>query len=167
MPRYAYRLPSFYHSYMLFLVFSWRSTLSSHMIQISPRLSVESLHGDLSFTLLTYAFVLSNLARTVVHSLGSYETERTISDNERKVKDEKLNFAVSLLCRASGIFKFISDQVLPEWDRAKVDIPSTSPIHRPIDVTQDMVNALAKWAHHAFIYCSSMKEIYVLIMFPF
>lgn len=71
-------------------------------------------------------------------SLGNYERERTITDVERKTKDEKLNFAVTLLCRASGAFKYLSEKVLTEWD--KVDSSS----HRPPDVSLEVTNALSK-----------------------
>src|SRR6202044_467075 len=98
-------------------VFSWRTTLSANLFNTSPRLSLPSLHADLSSSLVTYGFALSNLARSVVGSLGAYERERGISDVERKAKDEKLNFAVTLLCRASGLFSHISEQVLLDWDK--------------------------------------------------
>ncbi|EJD02669.1 uncharacterized protein FOMMEDRAFT_107601 [Fomitiporia mediterranea MF3/22] len=120
-------------------VFSWRSTLSANLFNSSPRQSVPSLHADLAFTLLTYAFVLSNLARSTVTSLGNYEFERTISEMERKTKDEKLNFAVTLLCRANGVFKYLSETVLPEWDKDESSLQN-----RPPDATQQVTNALAK-----------------------
>ena len=120
-------------------VFSWRSTLSTNVFHSSPRQSVPSLHADLAFTLLTYSFLLSNLARSTVASLGNYELERTISDTERKAKDEKLNFAVTLLCRASGVYKYLSETVLPEWDKSE-----SSSVGRPPDVTTQVTNALAK-----------------------
>ncbi|KAH8118953.1 BRO1 domain-containing protein [Phellopilus nigrolimitatus] len=122
-------------------VFSWRSTLSANHFNTSPRQSVPSLHADLAFTLLTYAFVLSNLARVTVASLGRYECERAISEVERKAKDDKLNFSVVLLCRACGVFKHLSEKVLPEWDKGE-----SSSHSRPPDVTQEVTNALAKMA---------------------
>lgn len=112
--------------------------MSANLFNASPRQSIPSLHADLAFTVLTYAFTLSNLARSTVASLGNYERERAISDIERKAKDEKLNFAVMLLCRASGAFKYLSEKVLPEWD--KVDSSS----HRPPDVSLEVTNALSK-----------------------
>lgn len=123
----------------ILLVFSWRSTLSASLFNSSPRQSVPSLHADLAFTLLTYGFAFSNLARSTVAALGRYEYDRTISETSRKMKDEKLNFAVQLLCRASGVFKYLSDSVLPAWDQC--DTPSQV---RPPDVTQEVTNALSK-----------------------
>ncbi|THH07140.1 hypothetical protein EW145_g3583 [Phellinidium pouzarii] len=122
-------------------VFSWRSTLSASFFNASPRQSVPSLYADLAFTLLTYAFALSNLARSTVAALGRYEHERTISDAVRKKKDEKLNFGVSLLCRASGVFRYLSETVLPDWDKNGASAHS-----RPLDVTQEVISALAKMA---------------------
>lgn len=121
-------------------VFSWRSTLSANLFNTSPRQSVPSLQADLAFTLLTYAFALSNLARSTVGTLGNYERERAISDIERKAKDERLNFAVTLLCRASGVFRHVSERVLPEWAKY-----GSSEAARPPDVTQEVTSALSKY----------------------
>jgi len=122
-------------------VFSWRTTLSSNLFHNSPRQDVPSLCADLAFTLLTYGLCLSNLARSNVAALGSYEHEESTSDVERKAKDEKLNFAVNLLCRASGVFRHLSEEVLPEWERTGI-----SPAARPPDITQPVTSALAKLA---------------------
>ncbi|OJA20073.1 hypothetical protein AZE42_02479 [Rhizopogon vesiculosus] len=121
--------------------FSWRTTLSANLFHSSPRIALVSLHADLAFSLLTYAFALSNFARVTVISLGSYERERAISDIERKAKDEKLNFAVTLLCRASGIFTHISEKVLLEWDKAGEGASG-----RPPDLSKEVNAALAKMA---------------------
>jgi hypothetical protein len=126
-------------------VFSWRTTLSSTLFNTSPRRSIPSLHADLAFSLLTYAFALANLAHSSVLVLGAYEHERGISDTERKEKDEKLNFAVNLLCRASGIFTHIAENVLVEWDRLGSGMSSVSiSTSRPPDLSRDVNNALAK-----------------------
>ncbi|KAG1847433.1 hypothetical protein C8R48DRAFT_837134 [Suillus tomentosus] len=100
--------------------FSWRTTLSAHLFHMSPRIALASLHADLASSLLTYAFALSNFARVTVASLSSYEYDRAISEIERKAKDEKLNFAVTMLCRASGIFStYVSEKVLLDWDKGE------------------------------------------------
>lgn len=125
-------------------MFSWRTTLSANFFNASPRLSLPSLYAELSFSLLTYAFAISNLARSVVTSLGVYEWERGISDVERKAKDEKLNFAVTLLCRASGLFSHISEQVLLDWDRQRAAEPATADVSRPPDLSREVNSALAK-----------------------
>ncbi|KAG0692044.1 hypothetical protein DFH29DRAFT_1085056 [Suillus ampliporus] len=126
---------------MRFKGFSWRTTLSAHLFHTSPRIALVSLHADLASSLLTYAFALSNFARVTVASLGSYEHERAISDIERKAKDEKLNFAVTLLCRASGIFTYMSEKVLLDWDKAGEGASG-----RPPDLSKEVNAALAKMA---------------------
>lgn len=122
-------------------MFSWRTTLSAHLFNNSPRLSLPTLHSELVFTLLTYGFALFNLARLNVVALGTYERERGISDGERKAKDEKLGFAVTLLCRASGIFEHVSTTVLsdaeqtPGWQSGR---------DRPPELSKEVSLALSK-----------------------
>lgn len=125
-------------------VFSWRTTLSSNVFRDSPRMNIPTLHGDLAFSLLTYAFLLSNHARAVVAPLGAYEHDRSISDIERRAKDDKLNFAVSLLCRASGLFAHISERVLVDWEASRDG--GAAGFVRPPDLHKDVVTALAKMA---------------------
>ncbi|KAG2089843.1 BRO1 domain-containing protein [Suillus discolor] len=120
--------------------FSWRTTLSAHLFHMSPRVALASLHADLASSLLTYAFALSNFARVTVASLGSYEYDRAISEIERKAKDEKLNFAVTMLCRASGIFTYVSEKVLLDWDKGE------GASVRPPDLRKEVNAALAKMA---------------------
>ncbi|KAF8895732.1 pH-response regulator protein palC [Gymnopilus junonius] len=122
-------------------MFSWRTTLSANIFHNSPRLDVPGLYADYSFSLLTYAFALSNLAYSIVTSVGIYEHDRAISDTNRKSKDEKLNVAVDFLCRASGIFTYVSDTVLPEWETARGSPPGFA---KPPDVTREINSALAK-----------------------
>ncbi|KAF7365403.1 BRO1 domain-containing protein [Mycena venus] len=121
-------------------VFSWRTTLSANLFNTSPRLSLPSLHADFAYSLLTYAFALSNLARSKVASLGTYEHDRAISDADRKAKDNQLTVAADLLCRASGIFSYISETVLVDWESAS---PSTT-FTKPPDLSIEVNNALAK-----------------------
>ncbi|KDQ21579.1 hypothetical protein BOTBODRAFT_207657 [Botryobasidium botryosum FD-172 SS1] len=121
--------------------FSWRSTLSSNLLNTSPRVNFIGLHADLAFTLLTYAFALSNLSNSVVVSLGSYELDRHIADADRRAKDERLNFAVTLLCRASGVFSHVAEVVLIDWVKANGNTQG-----KPPDVTKEVVTALSKLA---------------------
>ncbi|KZT71802.1 hypothetical protein DAEQUDRAFT_723894 [Daedalea quercina L-15889] len=128
-------------------IFSWRTTLSSSLFHNSPRLSIPTLSTEAIFTLLTYAFALSNLSRIVVHSLGAYERDRAISDAERKAKDEKLQFAVTLLCKAAGVFEYIGTESIQEWERERdraVAAGLTCP--RPPDLTREVVIGLSKMA---------------------
>ncbi|KAJ7175457.1 BRO1 domain-containing protein [Mycena filopes] len=121
-------------------IFSWRTTLSANLFNTSPRLSIPSLHADYAYSLLTYAFALSNLARTKVSALGTYEHDRAISDADRKLKENQLTVAADLLCRASGIFSYISQTVLPDWERASTSSASV----KPPDLSPEVNNALAK-----------------------
>ncbi|KAI6134620.1 hypothetical protein EDD17DRAFT_1550620 [Pisolithus thermaeus] len=121
-------------------VFSWRTTLSSQLLNTYPRVPLLSLHADLAFSLLTYGMALSNFARLTVNALGHYEHEPAISAIERHAKDEKLNFAVSLLCRASGVFAHLSESALIDWNDAGASGP------RPPDLTTEVCAALSKMA---------------------
>ncbi|KAI9067272.1 hypothetical protein FKP32DRAFT_1563968 [Trametes sanguinea] len=128
-------------------IFSWRTTLSSSLFHNSPRISVPTFATETVFTLLTYAFSLSNLARAVVHSLGHYETERGVSDADRKAKDERLTFAVTLLCKAAGIYEHVGKECLAEWERERdrvVSIGMSCP--RPPDLSREVVVGLSKMA---------------------
>ncbi|KAG7098268.1 hypothetical protein E1B28_000230 [Marasmius oreades] len=126
-------------------MFSWRTTLSAttNVFNSSPRLSIPSLHAEYATCLLTYAFVISNLARTIVASLGDYELDRAITEKERESKDERLKHAADFLSRASGIFAYISETVLVEWEHSPT---STSKFVRPPDLTKEVNSALAKLA---------------------
>ncbi|TFK44298.1 BRO1 domain-containing protein [Crucibulum laeve] len=123
-------------------IFSWRTTLSANIFHSSPRLSLPGLHADYAFTLLTYAFALSNLAHSMVTSLGTYEHDRAISDTDRNSKDEQLKVAIGFICKASGIFSHISDTVLPEWEVNRAGGPPG--FNKPPDLSREVIYALAK-----------------------
>jgi hypothetical protein len=107
-------------------------------LNTSPRLDFPGVHADLHFSLLTYGFALCNSAASIVKSLGDYEKQRYLSEADRKASDERLNLAVTFLCRASGVFGYLGDTVLPELHRE-----STS-LSRVPDVSKEVVVALAK-----------------------
>jgi hypothetical protein len=92
--------------------------------------------------LLTYAFALLNLARCVVISLGSYEYERAIMGAELKAKDERLAFAVSLLCKAAGVFEYVVKDVLGLWERERQTLKEDHV--NPPDLSREVVMALSK-----------------------
>jgi hypothetical protein len=96
---------------------------------------------------LTYAFAFTNLAHVIVDSVGNYERDRAITEAERQAKEEKVNVAVDFLCRASGIFTFLSDNVLPEWETSRVSPPNS---HKPPDLTREVSNSLAKFVASFF-----------------
>ena len=84
---------------------------------------------------------LSNFSHSVITSLGAYEYERTLSEKDRKEQDEKLNFGVTLLCRASGVFSTISESVLGDLDKNEAGNWA-----RPPDLSKEVNAALAKSA---------------------
>ncbi|KAF9519146.1 hypothetical protein BS47DRAFT_74370 [Hydnum rufescens UP504] len=122
-------------------LFSWRSMLSSNTFNASPRMNFPGMHSDLVFTLLTYAFALCNMSASIVSSLENYERERHISDAERQLKDERLNFAVTLLCRSNGIFTHVAEVILPQLVG---ECDSASGLPRIPDLSKEVVTALAK-----------------------
>lgn len=126
-------------------VFSWRTTLSSTLFHTSPRLSFPSLAAELAFTLLTYGFALSNLARASVLSLGVYETDRGVSDVERRAKDDKLGFAVTLLCKAAGVYEFVAKEVMVQWDAARERAGAAGmACPHPPDLSREVLIGLSK-----------------------
>lgn len=114
------------------------------MFNTSPRINLVTLPADLVFTLLTYAFALSNLSRAVVVSLGAYETQRAILDSERKQKDERLGFAVTMLCRAAGLFEWIAREGIGKWERERDSVNGERGA-RPPDFTKEVAVALSKY----------------------
>jgi hypothetical protein len=115
--------------------------LSSNTFNTSPRMNFPGMHSDLVFTLLTYAFALCNMSASIVSSLENYERERHISDAERQLKDERLNFAVTLLCRSNGIFTHVAEVILPHLVG---ECDSTSGLPRIPDLSKEVITALAK-----------------------
>lgn len=113
------------------------------------------LAAELSFSLLTYAFTLSNLARTIVLSLGDYEHERHITDIERRSKDDKINFAVNLLSRASGVYLHITEVVLPQCQTVNAEMCRRIP-----DLNKDVITALSQYvAARFFLICSEIESL--------
>ncbi|KAJ8521833.1 hypothetical protein ONZ45_g1512 [Pleurotus djamor] len=98
---------------------------------------------EYAYVILTYAFAVCNLARSSVKTLGLYEHDRTISDSERKAKDEKLNLAVNLLMKASGMFSYISQTALLEWDNSRDG--GTNGLPKPPDLSRVVNDALEKY----------------------
>ena len=76
-------------------------------------------------------------------ALGEYERERGLSDVERKAKDEKLGFAVTLLCRASGIFEHVGTTTLESAEQTPGWQPGRS---RPPELSKEVASALSKCA---------------------
>lgn len=85
---------------------------------------------------------MANFARAITLSLGSYEHDRAISDTERQSKDKQLNVAVNYLCTASGIFTYIADTVLLEWESNASS--SLNGFAKPPELSREVNSALAK-----------------------
>jgi len=82
-----------------------------------------------------------------VVSLGTYETERAITDTDRKAKDERLGFAVTLLCKSAGIFEYVAKEVMSSWDTAReLAIAAGIPCPRPPDLSREVLIGLSKMA---------------------
>ncbi|KAJ1595720.1 hypothetical protein NDA14_000972 [Ustilago hordei] len=120
-------------------VFSWRTWISCSRLGGAGRMQLPGLYYELASTLLTYSLTLSNLAASAVDGLGSFETNRSLSWQQRKDKDDKLRWAADTLCRASGILLLLSTELLPKW---KVSVGSVEVL--PPDLTQEATLALSK-----------------------
>jgi len=123
------------------IVFGWRPTLSSRRVRSSSRILLPSFYYELAFVLLNLGFALSNTSNSLVNSMGSYEHG---TEAERRAGDGKLNSAAETLCRASGIFEFLSKEIIPKWEKHHangiVDLRSA----RPPELSREAANGLAQ-----------------------
>jgi len=71
---------------------------------------------------------------------GNYESIRFTPELERKRLDAELNSAADLLCRAAGIFKYLSEVVVSSWN----DLSPHDVKQRPLDITCEIATALSK-----------------------
>ncbi|KAL8292697.1 hypothetical protein RQP46_001309 [Phenoliferia psychrophenolica] len=80
-------------------IFTWRSSLSTpiSLKKSRPKFALPSLYYELSSVLLTHSLSLSNRSSTLVASLGTYETSRTVSSADLKLHDETINSAAEML----------------------------------------------------------------------
>ncbi|KAF9653964.1 hypothetical protein BDM02DRAFT_3086206 [Thelephora ganbajun] len=124
--------------------FSWKPTLSSSFLHSPSKLSFAALSAEMAFSILTYGYCLSNLAHCVVISLGDYEYDRAIMGTELKAKDERLNFAVTLLCKASGIFEYVAKTVLGKWEQEKHTIKKD--YTNPPELSREVTIGLSRMA---------------------
>ena len=72
-----------------------------------------------------------------MQSVGPYERDRTINKEQRERKEESINVAFGFLCKASGVFSYTAETLLP-----KLNGPDGST--RPSDLRQEVVSALVK-----------------------
>ncbi|PKI83578.1 hypothetical protein MVES_002440 [Malassezia vespertilionis] len=111
------------------LVFSWQSRAGVY--------KVEGLDGELSMVLFVYATALSNECARIVESLGPYELDPTLAVDANRAKEERLKAAIDLLCRASGIFALLTNDLIPRL---------ASDTSRPPELTSAQIQALARVA---------------------
>lgn len=84
----------------------------------------------------------------MVTTLGLYEFERGISDSERKAKDERLGFAVTLLCKTAGVYEYIAKNVVSEWEAARDRaIAAGMSCPYPPDLSREVLIGLSKYVH--------------------
>ncbi|SOV01628.1 uncharacterized protein UDID_06863 [Ustilago sp. UG-2017a] len=120
-------------------MFSWRTSISSSRFRGPGRMELAGLYYELASTLLTYSLTLSNFATAAVNGLGSFETNRSLSSQQRKDKDDKLRWAADTLCRASGILLYLSTELLPKWKDSVGSLDGLPP-----DLTQEATLGLSK-----------------------
>lgn len=125
------------------LIFSWRETLTA-----SPnKISLPGIQCELANVLILNGKATCNLAASLVASLGNYEVNEaaTLSDEERKRKEERLKFGADLLCRAAGMFEFAGNEVVRDWENA-VGSSRLSQLGRSVEMTREMCFAFSRLA---------------------
>jgi hypothetical protein len=76
-------------------------------------------NSELESTLILLSICQSNASVSLIHSISSpvpYELDKTLTTEQRKVREEKLNRAVDGFCKSAGIVKWILEQVGDEDD---------------------------------------------------
>ena len=92
------------------------------------------------------------MARAAVAALGPYETARGLSDMERRAKDERLGFSVTLLCRAAGVLEHIAKHIVPEWDAARTRaLAHGTSCPAPPDLSREVLLGLSKCVLSPFL----------------
>lgn len=151
----------------VYKVFSWRSTLSSRRVRSAPRITLPSLsvfidillvwldkkeilnlqftyrpsHYELASVLLTLAYAHANTANTTILSIGQYELG---TEADRRAGDEKLNAAADALCRASGIFEYLSRHIIRNWEASQPEGGRILRQSRPPELSSEISAGLAK-----------------------
>ncbi|CAD6901541.1 unnamed protein product [Tilletia controversa] len=123
--------------------FSWRTCFSAaSLIGPPPRIALRGIHYELVSTLLLSGTSLSNLASSLIAALGpSYERDRSLSEADRRQKDDRLKTAADLLARAAGVFEYVASSLIPAWENAVGNIDP-----RPPESTPELASALSKLA---------------------
>lgn len=125
------------------LLFAWKDTLSSS--SSSNNTTLPGIQYELLSSLNLHAKALCNFAASLVANLGSYETTdaSTLTEEDRKKKEDRLKFAADLQCRAAGIFEYVGRQIIPEWENLE-GISRLSQMGRSIDSTAELAFALSQ-----------------------
>ncbi|PLW12086.1 hypothetical protein PCANC_21939 [Puccinia coronata f. sp. avenae] len=123
------------------IVFGWRSTLSPRRVRSSSRITCPSFYYELAYVLLNLGFALSNTSNSLVSSMGSYEIG---TEADRRAGDAKLNSAAETLCRASGIFEFLSREIIPQWEKRHPDGLVHLRSTRPPELSREAASGLAQ-----------------------
>lgn len=123
------------------LFFTWKDTLSAS----TSKNLLPGIQYELISVLIVQAKSLCNFAASLVASLGQYElTEAaTMSEEERKRKEERLKFATDLQCRAAGILEYVAKDLIPEWENLE-GVSHLSHLGRSIESTGEFCFALSK-----------------------
>ncbi|KAH7920117.1 hypothetical protein BV22DRAFT_1133338 [Leucogyrophana mollusca] len=105
---------------------------SVYLFNASPRLALPSPHYDLAASLLTYAYALSNLASALIATYDHDAVGAGVAGPGRC--EERLGFAVNLLCQAAGVLGTLAEGVLPAWERGG------GGVGRSVDLSREVVD---------------------------
>ena len=90
--------------------------------QLSPKgksTSSTSITFELIHVLHVYGIALFNLSQTIADNVGNYDSDITLSENQRRTYDDNLANAVNLLNTSAGIFKYISEIAIDNFESAR------------------------------------------------
>lgn len=123
------------------MAFSWKDTLAA----FPSKVTLPGMHFELLYVLLVSGKAASNLAASLVASVGDYEqTEAATLDTEaRKKKEERLRFAADLYCRAAGTFDYAGSHVVREWEN-EIGPTRLGELGRSAESTREMCLALSR-----------------------
>ena len=93
------------------LLMTWRSALAPGV-----KAELHSIHAEMCAMHALYGMALSNEAVAMVDAVGPYELDASLGADERRACDERLKLAADMLCRASGVFGYLADRLVPQWD---------------------------------------------------
>ncbi|KAJ9096580.1 hypothetical protein QFC19_007112 [Naganishia cerealis] len=119
--------PNELNPFRLSPAFPWKSVITSSSMGSSSMQNLPAFGSELVMTLTCYAAALSNLASDTLRDpqssgyTGSGDRHRITSTAEDKRKIDKLAQAADMLCRASGLFDYVAQTLLPTWEARIAD----------------------------------------------